>query len=371
MSKNITINVEYLVNHEKDKYKNINSLNFSSFKELYNIFFEKEILKGKKLDSSLLTNEQCKKAIMEVDNRDKIDKFFKIFDEVKTNNCSVISNGNSRTCMSKKVMEKWVNSIASPTEKRELIKYQDNPEYVNILYSFLQDYYHFKDDEGIIYYVNADDAEDVIPASILRVVKNSFKPPGPIGTDWLSNIEIEKVLLQYEIKFNRNKKTGQRFKFCGVYPIDFLNYSDYKINDYLRYKYKNDSDIRCIGLVLNHDKRDEYGSHWVSYVIDKEDKKIFYYDSVGEKPKKEHYKLFDLIHDVFGEEFEIKYNNVKTQTSGGDCGVYALCFIISMMNSENPSETYKKFKKLKLKPSFINSLREYFFFNCKNLPDYD
>ena len=81
--------------------------------------------------------------------------------------------------------------------------------------------------------------------------------------------------------------------------------------------------------------------------------------------------MFKILNSVLDSELEVYYHDVTTQTYGGDCGVYAICFIVSMMLSKDMEKTYKEFDHLKLKPKFINSLRPYIFYDCKKLPDYD
>ena len=44
MNGDITVDIEYLIRHEDDKDREANSITFSSFKNLYDIFFKDEII---------------------------------------------------------------------------------------------------------------------------------------------------------------------------------------------------------------------------------------------------------------------------------------------------------------------------------------
>ena len=71
--------------------------------------------------------------------------------------------------------------------------------------------------------------------------------------------------------------------------------------------------------------------------------------------------ILQAIEMPSGTEFKVIYNPNKQQTSGGDCGVYSICFTVSMMNSNNTEKTFNDFINLTLKPSFVNSLRHFIF----------
>lgn len=371
MNGDITVNIEYIIKHENEKDNEARSITFSSFEHLYDIFFKDEIKSGKMKSSKDISKDECKKALIELDTDTKLKKLAKIADIVKTGFCSINRSGDEISCMSTSILKKWVRELYPPAEYNEFFKREKDEDFRQFLLNVILNYYGLKTEEGIVQMINADDVLDYLSHDLLEKIKSSYKPVGPVDKSWLSNIEIDNVLQQYEIKLNRYRNYNDLFKFGGTYCIDFMDYPQYyPIVGYLKNKFKNDANIQYVGLVLNHDKRSQNGSHWVAYVIDKKDKKIFYYDSVGEKPKRKHEEMFKILNSSFGENFDVYYHKKLTQTSGGDCGIYAICFIIYMMLSKNMQETFNEYDHLKLTPRFINSLRPYIFYDCKKLPDY-
>jgi len=164
--------------------------------------------------------------------------------------------------------------------------------------------------------------------------------------DWLSNFDILAVLEQYE-------KTFPVFKFIGPTPIDF----DHKLSgsscvwqemcDFSVKKYLH-SGVHKIGIVLNLDPHDKDGSHWVAMFIDLADKFIIYFDSNGIEPPKEV--------DVFAKRIRkqakdlglrIKYyeNEYEHQMRNGECGMYALYFIITLLTGRTPNQVFKSVKE--------------------------
>ena len=296
MNGDITIDIEYLIRHEDDKDREANSVTFSSFKNLYDIFFKDEIKSGKVKSSENLSVNECKQALINLDKDEKLKKFAKIADVVKTGICSINTNGDHISCMSTSTLKSWVRLICQPAECNEIFKHENEENFRQMLLDIILNFYGLKSEEGIIQMINADDIYSYLTDDLLEEIRKNYKPVGPVNKDWLSNFEIDNVLQQYEYKLNRYRKYDDLFKFGGTYCIDFMDYSnDYPIVDYIKNEFKKDPNIQYIGLVLNHDKRSQSGSHWVAYVIDKKDKKIFYYDSAGEAPKQKHKEMFKII----------------------------------------------------------------------------
>jgi len=110
--------------------------------------------------------------------------------------------------------------------------------------------------------------------------KNWMKNP----IEWLSNYDIEDVMMQY----NNEKK--YKYSFLGVFPIDFSEedkfgrclYSHICSLDIKKYINKG---VKYLGLITNLDKHNQSGSHWTStfIIIDPKNKSFgaHYYDSTA------------------------------------------------------------------------------------------
>lgn len=136
---------------------------------------------------------------------------------------------------------------------------------------------------------------------------------------WLSSIDIDNVLEQYELKY-------YDFLFYGAFPCDFYKITKVDYNEFKKYK--------KVGFVLNLDENDKPGSHWVSLFVDNENKTIEYFDSSG-KPPKTTIKIFiDILYEFFENKYEILINNTKHQRGNSECGVYSIYFIINRINGK-------------------------------------
>ena len=355
----IHIDFQYIINNENDSLRDIKSITFDTFKDLYCAVYNKT-------DIGDLTEEECKKRLENLDRKDKIRLFNKVLDKVKNGNCSVFSDNKNSFCLSSNVMEKWVFSILTPSQQERLSEYKSSKEfnktdYDKILFSIIKDYYHFDSEKDLITQIS-ENKDLYVPLSLLKEIKKYYKPNGPLGKEWLSDLEISNVIEQFLEEANNKREKGDKVRFGGVYPIDFMLYPDlYNIVSYINEDFKTDTTNNYLSLILNHDKHNQSGSHWISIYIDKKNYIIYYYDSVAEKPKREHKEFFKTLNKIFNKEFKVVYNPNKQQTSGGDCGVYSICFTVSMMNSKNIDKTFKDFINLTLKPSFVNSLRHFIF----------
>jgi len=219
-------------------------------------------------------------------------------------------------------------------------------------------------------------------------MKGSFAPKSPKEwkknpNEWLSSLDISKVMQQYE-------KAYPCFAFIGPTPIDFdtkLSHGEcvwddlcnLKINEILR-KGKNK-----IGIVFNTDPHNKSGEHWISMFIKinmpegwlKDEKyvlkhpttgSIFFFDSVGSKPPKEVKDLADkIIKQGLEMNPQIKFtydqnHPVEHQYGNTECGVYSLFFIVEMLKDKI---TGNYLKTHILKDDYIHTFRKKFF----NPPD--
>lgn len=174
-------------------------------------------------------------------------------------------------------------------------------------------------------------------------------------TEWLSNLDIDRVMKQYEIAY-------KKFKYLGCFPIDFMEkYTNTNqcITNMCHFDITK-SDKLEFGMILNLDKHNQPGSHWVAIYINKNtnDSKYgcFYYDSGGTLPSDRVMNFFKLIKNQLNNDknFNGFYNKTQHQYKNTECGMYAMCFLILCL--ENKKKTFDEILS-KIKPksdNFIN-----------------
>lgn len=157
---------------------------------------------------------------------------------------------------------------------------------------------------------------------------------------WLTNFNIEDVMFQYE-------KVNPHFKFLGVYPVDFRSteYNGsclYKETCNLNMLELLKKNIQYIGMVINLDKQNEPGSHWVALFICIDPKQscfgAYYYDSYsGNPPHTVEQFMKDLQKQAKGiaksMPFKLEYNKIRHQYGGSECGMFSMMFIIRWMDN--------------------------------------
>lgn len=168
---------------------------------------------------------------------------------------------------------------------------------------------------------------------------NIFKPNGPANsTALLSNLDIDNVLLQFEMKFNN-------FKALHFTMDDWFNtsYGEHDIaklgNDptYICNIIRNNKN--CIGFIMNTDKWSGGGIHWTSMFIDMRDNNnwtIEFFNSSGNKPSKNIKKLIDnIINNLYlcnAKPYNCTVTHINItkhehQLSDTECGLYGLFMI--------------------------------------------
>ena len=131
-----------------------------------------------------------------------------------------------------------------------------------------------------------------------QISERTFRPEMPENwsqnpTEWLSTLDIQAVMEQYEFKY-------KDFKFIGPVPIDFDHkiISDMCISDELcniDLKKLYDNGVRKLGVIFNLDPHYRGGSHWVSMFLDMKTGGIYYFDSVGSTPPSEIVNLMNKL----------------------------------------------------------------------------
>ena len=194
---------------------------------------------------------------------------------------------------------------------------------------------------------------------------DSFAPESPVQwkknpNEWLSSIDIDKVMKQYE-------KAYKCFEFIGPSPIDFdtkLLFGECVWDELCKFSIKNQikREKFKIGIIFNTDTHDKSGEHWISMFINIKKGEIFYFDSVGNTAPKQIKVFVDRITQQ-GKELNInfKYDEnhpVEHQYGNTECGIYSIFFIVHMLQ-DKITEQYLKTHVLKDK--FMSEFRDKYF----------
>jgi len=196
---------------------------------------------------------------------------------------------------------------------------------------------------------------------------DSFAPESPPEwkknpNEWLSSIDIINVMKQYE-------KAYKCFDFIGPSPIDFDTRKlygecvwDELCNFSLKEQIKNGK--TKIGIIFNTDPHNKPGQHWISMFINIKKKKIFFFDSTGDKPSKEIKVLIKRIEEQgLNLNPKIKFisdsnEGIEHQYGNTECGIYSLFFIVHMLE-DKMTEHYLKTHILK--DEYMNKFRHIYF----------
>jgi hypothetical protein len=194
-----------------------------------------------------------------------------------------------------------------------------------------------------------------------------FAPDSPTEwksnpNEWLSSVDIIKVMKQYE-------KAYKCFEFIGPSPIDFDTrkmYGECVWNELCKFNIQEQiqSGKTKIGIIFNTDTHDKPGQHWISMFINIKKQNIFFFDSTGDKAPKEVKVLIDRIikqGNTLNPPIHFKYDDsagVKHQRGNTECGVYSLYFIVHMLEDK----TTNHYLKTHLLPDKqINKFRQVYF----------
>lgn len=171
-----------------------------------------------------------------------------------------------------------------------------------------------------------------------------FRPDGPQGRfDWLSTIDINQVLYQYEEKY-------PDFKFLGAVPIDFAEL------DYLPFKTLNFDDLvdngyNRVGIIFNTDSSKQKGKHWISLFCDFKQSQIYFSDSMGIRPPREVNDFMRLLENYIKTksnkknnliDIDVKFNRTQHQKGNSECGVYSINFILRLLKGKSFNHITRK-----------------------------
>lgn len=182
-----------------------------------------------------------------------------------------------------------------------------------------------------------------------------FRPDGPQGKyEWLSTIDINQVLYQYEVKYSD-------FKFLGAVPIDFMELDNY-IFKKLNFEELENEGIKRTGVIFNTDKSTGSGKHWISLFIDLDKGQIYFSDSVGTRPPKEVNEFMKIVEKYLSDvkkkkDLDIRYNKMQHQNGNSECGVYSINWILRLLKGK----TFDHLTQKRLTDEQVNKCRVKYF----------
>lgn len=194
----------------------------------------------------------------------------------------------------------------------------------------------------------------------LRAIKNikdgeislsTIRPKGPSNRyEWLSTSDINQVMIQY---MNAYKDV----MFYGALPLDFDILDDLEVNS-INFDNLIEENKTKLCMVINLDKHDMPGSHWVALYSNIKQNQIYFFDSFAKKPNKRIIKFIrylltymyntmnntNLSLNAFLErhhssnEFDVRFNKIQHQFKDTECGVYSMNFLIRLIEGETFDE---------------------------------
>jgi len=188
------------------------------------------------------------------------------------------------------------------------------------------------------------------------ITDNTFRHVGPTdATQWLSTIDINNIMNQYEKVYDNFKFLGaiplncEIFEFCALYKLDFDKYKKMGFTQ--------------LGVIFNHDKHGQPGSHWVALYMDIVNGLAYFCDSSGNKPIDNINNLISKFSDYYKKntdnDIDYKYNTKTYQKDDSECGVYSCNFLIRCLSGESFNNIIKNSFNFKQ----INGCRNVYFRN--------
>ena len=266
--------------------------------------------------------------------------------------CSPKKENNSYTCFTKKallsIVDEWNTKYPKDKINNKLSLNR------NQLWSVLNNKMRGKCSDELCW-VNTEFKTN-------KAAKSSFRPKMPNKwynnkNEWLTTIDIEKVLKQYESKY-------PEFLFLGPVPIDFDSKigSSCIVNEICNLSVEKliKNNKTKLGIIFNLDRHDQPGSHWVAMFADLMKGQIYYFDSYGEKAPLEIIKLMSRLKEQcqnLNIPSKINYNNTRHQYKFSECGMYCINFIIQLLEGKSFDNVCRNI----IDDDTMEKYREYYF----------
>jgi len=196
---------------------------------------------------------------------------------------------------------------------------------------------------------------------------DSFAPESPPEwkknpNEWLSSVDIMKVMKQYE-------KAYKHFDFMGPTPINFDSrklYGECVWEELCKFDIQKliKKGKTKIGIIFNTDPDNKPGQHWISMFIDVKKKIIFFFDSTGDEVPPE---VMELVKRVKQQGLTLKKpihfrfdsnKGIEHQYGNTEGGIYSIYFIVHMLENKN-TEYY--IKTHILKDEYMEKFRKIYF----------
>ncbi len=196
---------------------------------------------------------------------------------------------------------------------------------------------------------------------------DSFAPESPPEwkknpNEWLSSVDIMKVMKQYE-------KAYKHFDFMGPTPINFDSrklYGECVWEELCKFDLQKliNKGKTMIGIIFNTDPDNKPGQHWISMFINIKKKIIFFFDSTGDPAPSEVMELVKRIQKqglALKRPIKFKFDSnkgIEHQHGNTECGMYSIYFIVHMLENKM-TEHY--IKTHILKDEYIEKFRKIYF----------
>ena len=150
--------------------------------------------------------------------------------------------------------------------------------------------------------------------------------------EWLSSLDIEKVMKQYERKYSC-------FDFIGPSPIDYDHHKMFNEcvwDELCKFNLKKmiQRGKNKIGIVFNTDPHYKDGSHWIALFINIKKAEIYFFDSTGDPAPTEVTKLVKRLRaegEAMGKSIHYYVNRYPHQRQNTECGVYGLYAVSKLL----------------------------------------
>ena len=209
--------------------------------------------------------------------------------------------------------------------------------------------------------------QNFVPDKESKELLNSFAPVSPEEwkknpNEWLSSVDILKVMKQYEHAY-------KCFEFLGPSPIDYdtrVLYGECVFEEICNFnlaeQIKNGK--TKVGLIFNTDTHDNPGKHWISLFINIKKGNILFFDSAGDKIPANINKFVKNVKSQGASlETPINFNfdqnyPVEHQYGTTECGIYSLYFIVHMLEDRMTSQYLKTHI---ITDKYVNKFRKIYF----------